>query len=312
MTSQYPYAKVTFAFPQLNWNPMKDLPDFDPFLDVNWMDLLGLARVDSTLNKVGPGMFLPLSRQIAQYEAELKRPAPALSKFLQFATAKISDEAYANIQRRHLNRQAIDALVEMLKTAATLGINSPWEKYLNFPAFAVSKFQHAIRLGLHESSALDILDIGAGPGHFAFLCDYFGHRCLALDKELDPYVPGLDRHLYHDLCEIFGVETMTQKVRRGVRLELPHRFDRVTCWMGNFHCEYDFESGPVGKLTDWSADDWRFFLSDLKENVMKEKFELHFQITPMTNAHSLAYLKSLSQAGNPDRYLFVFDETTQF
>lgn len=288
----------------------QDIPEFDPFIELDWNSLFGLADFGSTLRTLGPGMFLPLSGQLDRYEAELRRPSPALSAFFARVKEKISDADYAHVQKRHLNREAIAYLVASMKEWAAWGTNSPAEKYLNFTAFAVSKFQHAVRLGLHKSPPLDILDLGAGPGHFALVCDYFGHRCLGLDVPLEPTVPSLDRHLYHDLCDLFGVATIAQAIEAQKPLDLPRRFDRVTCWMGKFHRAHRVSESGDAEFADWDVNDWAYLLRDLKTNALKDEFEIHLQLAPIKDAGVMDFLSTRSTGGNAERFLFVYDETS--
>ncbi|MCI0607233.1 hypothetical protein L0156_29985 [bacterium] len=47
---------------------------------------------------------------------------------------------------------------------------------------------HARILGLHRASPKRVLDLGAGCGYFAYVCNYYGHEATGVDVQRT-YVP---------------------------------------------------------------------------------------------------------------------------
>jgi hypothetical protein len=201
----------------------------------------------------------------------------AKARFFLSLPERFSTSDYSAIQARHLNR-------------AEIGLNFNELKYLDTPQWAGGKFDHAIRLALHESTPMRILDIGAGPGHFQMVAQYFGHETLGLDLPLTPRVSTAKKHLYNDLCDFFEVQTMDHKVlARSLLPEFPHRFDLVTSFMTWFSS--DPKSGKP-----WSIDEWKFFLADLRDNVLTETGRVYFNLTNAAcDEESWAFVKSIGE-----------------
>jgi hypothetical protein len=161
-------------------------------------------------------------------------------------------------------------------------------KYLDTPTWTGGKFDHALRLGLHTASPLRILDLGAGPGHFQMVAEYFGHETLGLDVPLRPRSPG-PRHIYDDLCDFFGVRKIDHRITAGVPLpDLSRRFDLVTSFMTCF-------STNAKAARPWGVADWTFLLADLRDTVLADGGRIYLNLTP--GAHddaSWSFLKELA------------------
>jgi len=201
----------------------------------------------------------------------------AKARFFLSLPETFSTERYAAIQRAHLNQ-------------AEIGRNFNELKYLDTPNWAGGKFDHAVRLGLHVSPPIRILDIGAGPGHFQLVAQYFGHETLGLDLPLSARVSTARRHLYQDLCEFFGARTIDHMVLANTGLpSLPHRFDLVTSFMTWFSS--DPKSGKP-----WSIAEWKAFLRDLEDNVLTDTGRIYFNLTNAAcDEESWDFLKSIGE-----------------
>lgn len=145
---------------------------------------------------------------------------------------------------------AADRLKAIGSALAPLGSE---RKYLETARWIEKKWRIAKLLGLQARPRLRILDIGTGPGHFPFVCQYLGHEVAALD------MPGTA--LYDVLCLWMGVDRIDHRIEPHQPLPgFPHRFDLVTALMLGFNTRRD------GSLYD--RHDWTFFLDDVRDHVL--------------------------------------------
>ena len=150
---------------------------------------------------------------------------------------------------------------------AKLNPNSDFPKYIDPTIWFESKLAMAQRIGLHERAPLDILDIGTGPGHFLVVAEFYGHRVVGTD------VPKLATgrlelgHLYDALSDIYQTRRIPLKIEQFQPLPpFERRYNIVTAFLAAFNVDPDKKP--------WSIDAWRFFLNDLRENVLTEDGEL--------------------------------------
>jgi hypothetical protein len=129
-------------------------------------------------------------------------------------------------------------------------------KYLAFEDVFRKLLPHLKAAGLHASRPRRILDIGAGPGRFAYLCRYFGHRCVGLDLPAHPYLAAMRQW--------FGAECVEHRIHAGRPLPtFLRRFHLATA----LHVQFNKKRrGGVKQL--WEIEDWSFFLDDLRDNVL--------------------------------------------
>ena len=234
-------------------------------------NLIELAASISAMSRNASRLFLPFSQMNKLYlEEKFGGNANSFSQFIEWANLRYSDDEYSRIQRSHLSK-------ESLLYIKKLNYTSPEHKYIDFPFWANSKFNVARRLGLHNKAGSRILDIGAGPGHFGVVAKFMGCDYLGLEVPLISWIPGVERHLFDDLCHFFDVKRITFALRPTKRLELDSRFNFVTCQMGTFPYVPSDEKTRSARV--WSWEDWAFLLSDLIENCLTDDFQMYFQIS---------------------------------
>jgi SAM-dependent methyltransferase len=129
-------------------------------------------------------------------------------------------------------------------------------KWLRTDLHLLKNLRRAFRLDLMQARRLNILDIGAGPGYFCFLCEHFGHNATALDVD--------DHPLFNDLIEFFGIQRVVHRIEEFKYLpKFERRFDLVTGFLTVFN-------KPHQQGQAWGAPEWNFFLDDLAANVLKK------------------------------------------
>ena len=188
---------------------------------------------------------------------------------------RFDPDLYHAIQAAHLD-------------AGAIGRDGNRLKYLDTPTWSGGKFDHALRLGLHKAAPLRILDLGAGPGHFQLVAEYFGHRTLGLDIPLGPGPLGPRRHVYDDLCAFFGLRKIEHRISARARLpRLSGRFDLVTSFMTCF-------STDAKAARPWGVADWTFLLKDLRDHVLAEGGRIYLNLTPgVYDDQGWAFLKNI-------------------
>jgi len=128
-----------------------------------------------------------------------------------------------------------------------------YSKYLDLRKWLSAKLTYVYLLGLHQGRPLRILDLGAGPGYFPYLCALHGHTVEAMDLDVVP--------MYNDLCRFFNVKRTTWRINPFEPLpNLDAKFDLVTAFMIKFN-QHDLPE-------QWGVKEWQFMLDDLKENQL--------------------------------------------
>jgi len=142
-------------------------------------------------------------------------------------------------------------------------------KYSDLDRWVMYSWKHAAHLGLDTSPPLDILDLGLGPGYFAYVCQVLGHRCVGLD------LPG-GSSFKQALRKWLGIESFVEfAIMPKIPLPPMGRFDLVTA----YHCQFNHN------LTErrlWNIEEWTYFLDDLRENVLKPGGRFVLRLTKQT------------------------------
>jgi SAM-dependent methyltransferase len=130
-------------------------------------------------------------------------------------------------------------------------------KYADFPLWLLRNLHRAARLGLHQTSGLRILDIGAGPGYFIAAAQALGHDCSGIDVEDSCFTP-LERRVYSELLESLNCRQRVAPVSIERFVPYPFRgesYDLITAFLTCFnrHAQSDV----------WGVPEWRFFVEDV-------------------------------------------------
>lgn len=192
-------------------------------------------------------------------------------------------EAFATMETvlEAVDRKGLERL--QAKYAAAFEANKASEyKYLDVIYWVHSKLYAVRALGLHASPPMRILDLGAGSGHFAMLCQHYGHSVVSLDIPV-PF--------YDEFAPVLGVRRTLDRVDPGKPLtDFGERFDLVTAFMINFH---NVEP-PRPEKPYWSLEDWDFLLEDLESRQLKPGGRVWFGLNPEWQADgSLALNQAL-------------------
>jgi SAM-dependent methyltransferase len=130
-------------------------------------------------------------------------------------------------------------------------------KWFNRPEkFLARALAEARAIGLDTGPPRRVLDLGAGPGYFLHVAQFFGHTALGLERAMAVCAP------FHAWL---GVDAVAGSVTARTPLQaFPDRFDVVTAQK----IQFDAVRGPAGKRY-WGVEEWGFLLDDLRANVLR-------------------------------------------
>ena len=119
-------------------------------------------------------------------------------------------------------------------------------------------------LWLDRSPPLQILDLGCGAGYFLYLCRLLGHEGLGFDQDEGPFFRGT--------TEFFKVRRVIGRIEPQTPLpDLGRKFDLVT---GHRVCFHRLARTENGEWLEWTPDDWKFFIKDVRTRFLKPKGRL--------------------------------------
>jgi SAM-dependent methyltransferase len=119
-------------------------------------------------------------------------------------------------------------------------------------------------LWLDRSPPLQILDLGCGAGYFLYLCRLLGHEGLGFDQDEEPFFRGT--------TEFFKVRRVIGRIEPQTPLpDLGKKFDLVT---GHRVCFHRLARTENGEWLEWTPDDWKFFIKDIRTRFLKPKGRL--------------------------------------
>ena len=168
-------------------------------------------------------------------------------------------------------------------------------KYMHPYHYFVEKNIIAKKLNLDSLESLNILDIGAGAGHFLAIANHYGHNSIGLDIEY-PKCGDLP-HIYDALTNFYQVDKIYSKIDNE-NGSLPvlniDKQDLVTGLMTYFNKHNDG--------TPWSARTWSFFLKNISDSWLKEDGAIFLNLTRgKINDESWAFLKFMSEWYDEER-----------
>ncbi len=238
-----------------------------------WKNYSGYGFMSQTSEKLllhEAGIYGRLSQQIEQRMATLSPTAPfdrTLAHVLQRLRQTVDDDAYARIQRQF----TAEGVIEERWFAEKIPVEQHRQllKYLNAVYWIEAKLRVARHLGLDKSRPLNVLDIGTGCGHFAFVCRCFGHEVLGTD--LPDHDDFAILQMFKSVCQLLGVP----RVERAIHAQEPlpsfgRTFEVIAALMVNFSVYPDGEP--------WHVEDWRFFLADLRETALARDGVIYMSI----------------------------------
>jgi SAM-dependent methyltransferase len=119
-------------------------------------------------------------------------------------------------------------------------------------------------LWLDRSPPLQILDLGCGAGYFLYLCRLLGHEGLGFDQDEEPFFRGT--------IEFFKVRRVLGRIEPQTPLpDLEKKFDLVT---GHRVCFHRLARTENGEWLEWTPDDWKFFIKDIRTRFLKREGRL--------------------------------------
>src|SRR6266404_5919080 len=229
---------------------------------------LGVSRSSTgptVFNVKGKQVVQPDPRQalscqysaLAEYAGTQDSPATLVKRVLE----GISDVQIAGLQERY------KAELDEFEAAGEF-------KYLDLPYWTYFKLRLARELGLDKAPSLSILDLGAGAGHFARICNHFGHSITSLDVEV---------RVYEDIARLLNVQRTIIRIEPEMPLpNFDRKFDLITAIAINFHqIEWN--------MRHWSLDQWKFLFNDLVSRQLRFPGRIYFELNKEYRGDRLVY-----------------------
>ncbi|HEX4638720.1 MAG TPA: methyltransferase domain-containing protein [Chthoniobacterales bacterium] len=134
--------------------------------------------------------------------------------------------------------------------------------------------ERAQDLWLDRAPPLRILDLGCGAGYFLYVCKHFGHDVLGFDIDSEP--------LFGATTKLLDVPRVIGRIERQTPLrDFGKKFDVVTAHRICFH-----RIGKMRNGVEWSPADWKFFVEDVRANLLNENGRLLLDFNPRPDGSS--------------------------
>lgn len=151
------------------------------------------------------------------------------------------------------------------------------EKYLDYSFWIFENLLRAFDLELYRKQDLKILDIGCGPGYFAYIANYFGH-----------YAEGLDlasNEIYNLLVKELSISRDIKEIKKSEELNLGSNrtYDFITAFMICFDGH--------GTNQTWKKSDWMFFVDDIQKNYLKANGKIVLGLNPDADTNNRIEVK---------------------
>mgnify|MGYP000863188098 CR=1 FL=1 len=147
-------------------------------------------------------------------------------------------------------KKEIDSKISIIKN--DFEITNPGEnfnKYLDTNYWVFENLKRIYLLNLHKKNTQSVLDLGAGAGYFAYLCQKYGHNVIALDMDNNP--------MYNSIIKLLGINRINHKISFGQAIPLDNnlKFNLITAFMicFNNHKQKDL----------WHVEEWDWFIKHL-------------------------------------------------
>ena len=138
--------------------------------------------------------------------------------------------------------------------------------------------ERAQDLWLDRSPPLRILDLGCGPGYFLYVCKQLGHEGVGVDIDEQP--------LFRETTALLGVRRVIFRIEPQTPLpDLGGKFDLVTGHRVCFQKTVRWGTGP-GEWHEWEPADWKFFLNDVRQNVLQPNGRILLDFNPRADGRS--------------------------
>lgn len=126
-------------------------------------------------------------------------------------------------------------------------------------------------LWLDRSAPLRILDLGCGSGFFLYICKYFHHDVVGLDRDTNP--------MFRATTEFLGIPRVAADIDPMTPLpDLGDKFDVVTAYRICF--QRIGQQLANGYWKEWGPSEWTFFLNDIRSRFLRPGGRLLLDFNP--------------------------------
>ena len=126
-------------------------------------------------------------------------------------------------------------------------------------------------LWLDRARPMRVLDLGCGSGFFLYICKYFGHDVVGLDRDTNP--------MFRATTEFLGVPRVAADIDPFTPLpELGEKFDVVTAYRICFQRIGELQKDSSWE--EWGPKEWTFFLDDVRTRLLRPGGRLLLDFNP--------------------------------
>ena len=141
-----------------------------------------------------------------------------------------------------------------------LDFGDPYDalKFLKINFWLRTNILRAVRLNLHRQPRMKVMDLGCGSSMLPFVCRFWGHDAVGLDRPLDQFSRA-EKIVYGSLPEILGVSVQREDIQAYVPIALDQSYDLIYAFMVCFNQHQ--------QAHEWTRDEWDYCLRDLCRHV---------------------------------------------
>ena len=133
-------------------------------------------------------------------------------------------------------------------------------------------------LSLDRGPRRHILDLGCGAGYFLYVAHKLGHTGVGLDID--------EQAIFRDILPLLGVKRIVHRIQPRFHLPAPKKkYDLITSYLTCFH---RLQRLRDGNWQTWSAEEWQFFIDDVRTNQLAEGGLLLLEFHPQKNGELYA------------------------
>ena len=225
---------------------------------------------------------------------DIKTELRSCNRFDQSCLNKTYNEIIKGLDTRTLDKL-------YLNSRSILSQNpSASAKYYNYKKWLKMNILRAAQSELHLHRGLSILDLGCGSAWFVLVANSYGHKATGVEIPISDMVQE-DRAIYQKLTELNKCKDkiIRHRIKPFTPIPIQGNFDLIT---GFQVCFNNHRKPDV-----WKADEWRFFIEDLKSHLnTKGRIILELNNDTINFPDKLYYddtiLSLFSTHGSVDRY----------
>jgi SAM-dependent methyltransferase len=174
-----------------------------------------------------------------------------LTRFIGLKSKQARDERkLADDVMAQLPKDGLLAIEE--KHSGVIAKGEHHRKWLDVKFHMQRAARDAMKLQLHGSQPLDILDIGCGAGYFLAVARHLGHKITGLDKS--------NNEVFNDYIALMAIPRVVHSITPLLPLpDFSRPFNLITGFEVRFNWKKERER--------WTYEEWQYFVADCRSRL---------------------------------------------